>query len=219
MQTPPQATSCWPELQRTIAARGQNIVVLPVSDVAGESELNALRVTTKSALGAIARHTGGILIDSCWLRLLGAGGDRLPRTISSWTRQAGYWNDPTASPSALVVADDVLGGTFAINGGAFGPKALGKVHYLDPRSLAWTNLDVEHSQFVTWALTRDLQTFYGDLRWSGWEREAEAVDGSHAISVYPFLWTTEGRYPASCARSVVPVQEVVRVYLDSLNNK
>lgn len=68
----------------------------------------------------------GILVDSGWLRILGSGHTRLPRTLASWTQLV------TASTfQALLIADDVSGGFFALNGGEFG-KDLGGIYYLAP---------------------------------------------------------------------------------------
>jgi hypothetical protein len=74
-------------------------------------------------MGAIVYETGGLLIDNGWLRLLGSGHDRLTRTLPSWNheRSAGY----------LLVGGDVIGGFFAINGGALGPDP-SKLYYWAP---------------------------------------------------------------------------------------
>ena len=46
-----------------------------------EEVLVQTQVTTRSTMGAIAYETGGILIDGGWLRLLGSGHPKLPRTL------------------------------------------------------------------------------------------------------------------------------------------
>ncbi|HTM22822.1 MAG TPA: DUF2625 family protein, partial [Kofleriaceae bacterium] len=111
------------------------VEVLPVDVTDAERTLLDLQITTSSPLGAVAYETGGILLDGGWLRILGAGAGKLPRTIASWNRL----DRPRAEhrlPGALLVADDAIGGFFAINGGAFdGP--LGNLFYLAPDTLRW----------------------------------------------------------------------------------
>lgn len=72
-------------------------------------------------MGAIVYETGGLLIDHGWLRILGSGHARLPRSIASWNQGRTIFGD-VDPPGYLLVADDVVGGLFAINGGQLGPK-------------------------------------------------------------------------------------------------
>ena len=69
-------------------------------------------------MGSIALETGGLLIDHGWIRILGAGAEAMNSTLASWngleaTREIAPIDD------ALVVANDAVGGLFALNGGAF----------------------------------------------------------------------------------------------------
>ena len=58
-----------------MAAEARNHVeIRPARPEDGRRVLEALRVTTRSALGAFALHTEITLIDHGWIRLLGAGG-------------------------------------------------------------------------------------------------------------------------------------------------
>ena len=68
------------------------------------------QVTTRSPMGAIAFHTGGISVLNGWLRILGSGSAAIPRTLPDWNhgRSSGYY----------LVADDAFGGFFGIDGGA-----------------------------------------------------------------------------------------------------
>src|ERR1041384_1951040 len=101
--------------------------VLPPSEQREEVLLQT-QVTTRSTMGAIAYETGGILIDAGWLRFLGSGHPKLPRTLPGWNqgRSSGFY----------LVADDAVGGFFAINGGAFGAEVK-NMYYWPPESLAW----------------------------------------------------------------------------------
>lgn len=197
--------SAWPLLQEWVAASGERAVLLPVDELAAQENLLALQVTTRSVLGTVAYHTGGILLQHGWLRILGAGGIGLPRSLKSWNR-----NDAGESrlPSALLVADDVLGGFFAVNGGAFEGKP-GEVFYFAPDTLEWENLEIPYSAFIEWACTGDLDMFYETFRWEGWEEEVGRVPGDQGILVYPFL-CAEGGPIISRSRSQAPLEEMWR---------
>ncbi|EHN63782.1 DUF2625 domain-containing protein [Comamonas testosteroni] len=162
-----------------------------------DSVLLALQVTTRSPLGAMAHGTGGILIDGGWLRMLGSGHPRLTRDLAAWNR--------ARSSGFLLIADDAVGGFFAINGGALG-EDLGAVHYLAPDTWAWESLEMRHTAFVQWAFTGGLRDFYRDLRWEGWEAEVAGMGNDACMSFYPFLFTEQGSVLSS-ARKPVPAAE------------
>ena len=65
---------------------------------------------------------------------------------------------------------------------------LGSLYYFAPDNLEWEPLHISYSDFVYWAFTGDLDEFYGEQRWSGWEQEIKAVSGDESVSFYPFLW-------------------------------
>jgi hypothetical protein len=113
----------------------------------------------------------------------------------------------------VIVADDAIGGVFAINGGALGPER-GHVFYFAPERLAWEDMEVGHAQFVRWAIDGDLATFYGKWRWPGWEAEVEALDPDRMIYLYPPPWTAEGKDPARVHRRSVPALELCRLQFD-----
>src|SRR5260221_1530380 len=87
-----------------------NDCVLRPPSTKREQVLLQTQVTTRSTMGAIAYETGGILIDGGWLRLPGSGHPNISRTLSGWNegRSTGFY----------LVADDAVGGFFAINCGA-----------------------------------------------------------------------------------------------------
>jgi len=172
-----------------------------------EDELLSLQVTTRSALGAMAYETGGILVDGGWLRILGSGHARLGRDIAAWNKGK--------ADGFLLVADDVLGGFFAINGGGLGADQ-GNMYYLAPETLEWEALEIGFTAFLEWAFTSQLRQFYG--RQPG---DAEDFDelpelplsGELCLNFYPLLWTQEGSLKTS-SRRAIPVQEQWALNLD-----
>jgi hypothetical protein len=69
-------------------------------------------------MGAVIYHTGGILVDNGWIRILGSGSKKLPRILRHEQGKilCGLWR----IPAYVLIADDAAGGFFAINGGALG---------------------------------------------------------------------------------------------------
>ncbi|MFA9342612.1 DUF2625 family protein, partial [Escherichia coli] len=88
---------------------------------------------------------------------------------------------------ALPIADDVAGGIFALNGGDLGEDT-GCVYYFAPDTLNWESLEVGYSEFLQWALSGDLDTFYENVRWQQWREDVIKLSATEAFTFYPFLW-------------------------------
>lgn len=201
----------WPLVREWISRAPNQVEVLDASEPERSQALEELQVTTRSPMGAVVYETGGLFIDGGWLRILGSGHPRLPRTLPAWNK-ARNCNQGDSSQALLLVADDAVGGSFAINGGAFdGPR--GHVYYFAPDTLAWESLDRGYSDFLCWALSGDLATFYQAHRWPEWSEDASALAGDKGFSIYPFLWT-RGPPVANRSRRVVPMAEIFEMQLD-----
>jgi hypothetical protein len=195
----------WPLVQEWIGEAAVDVDVLPATATAGDQALLATQVTTRSPMGAIVHKTAGLLIDSGWLRVLGAGGHaRFQRSLPAWNqgRSSGY----------LLVADDAVGGFFALNGGALGKDA-GKLYYYAPDSLRWEPLEAGYSDFLVWAMSGGLADFSDNLRWEGWQSETKAMSADQAINFVPFLFM-EGPRLSERSRRAVPVAEQYALQLD-----
>jgi hypothetical protein len=164
-----------------------------------EKALLYLQVTTRSTLGGLAYDTGGLLIDDGWLRLLGSGHAKLSRSLHEW-------NSPRTDGAFYLVGDDLAGGFFAINGGAFGDD-VGSVYYWPPDSLEWESLERGFTDFVAMFLTHTIENYYTDLRWSTWREDARSASSDQCFAFFPFLWTKEGSVERS-HRSVVPMSQM-----------
>ena len=177
-------------VQEWIAGARNAVEVLPPAADAGE-RLHETQVTLRSPMGAIIYHTGGVLVDHGWVRILGSGSPRLPRSLPQWNRGRAY-DAEGRTAGFLLVADDVLGGFFAINGGAFG-DGVTDGFYFAPDTLRWESLERGYSDFVLFCLQGDLSKFYEQYRWEGWEKVVEALPGDQGLLVQPFLFTKEGQ--------------------------
>ena len=187
--------------------------VLPRDAKRAEAELLNAQVTTRSPMGAILYETGGILINKGWIRILGSGCERLDRGMFQWNKGKTFENygEP---PAYLLVADDILGGLFAINGGAFGQEGLGQMYYLAPDTLSWEPMNCGYSEFVSWTLGGDIHMFYEPFYWDGWQEEVSKLNGNEVFSFFPFLWTKEGQQIEAVSRKVVPIEESYRLTMD-----
>jgi hypothetical protein len=180
--------------------------ILPPSRDSG-ARLVETQVTTRSPMGAIVYETGGIIVDHGWMRILGSGCDRMTRSLPQWNADV-----LGSDRSAYLVADDVLGGFFAINGGAFGDDR-GSLYYLPYDDISWQALGVNYSQFLGWCVTSRLHEFYGDDRMPDWIERAASITLDQCFSFYPFLWTREGSIQSSSCKAV-PALEAVRLKID-----
>jgi hypothetical protein len=196
----------WPDIEAAIADAAHPVEVLPVDSARGEVTLERLQVTTGSALGALALLTGGLVVDHGWLRVLGGGPPPMNLALANDLEMP-----PDQPPGQLLVAFDILGGRFAINGGALSGSP-GELCYYAPDELAWCPMEMGHGAFVAWAMTERFAQFNEQLRWPGWEAEVEVLNVDQGLSLYPFPFTEEGRDLARVSRTAVPITELFSLY-------
>jgi Protein of unknown function DUF2625 len=199
------------QVKALLSAAARPVELLPCDAAAGEKTLVALQLETRSPLGALAHGSGGLLIDGGWLRLLGAGCDRLPRGLVEWNRLG----EPGGRlPGALLVADDAVGGFFALNhGGLLGDA--GDVCWLSPQSLEWESLNIGYDGFLAWAVGKDLDHFYAAWRWPGWEAEVKALSSGEALLFEPPA-AVPGAAFGERKRAPQAVDEVFKTHSDTL---
>ena len=149
----------------------------------------------------------GLSLDRGWLRVLGREPGAIGRSIDSWNRLDG---EPRL-PGALLIADDAVGGFFAINIDRFRCPA-GHVLYHSPDTCEWEDLDLGAAEFLRWAIAGPLDEFYRPFRWPTWETEVAELDGDRAIHIYPPLWV-EGPPPGERSRKDVPLEELWGLYV------
>jgi hypothetical protein len=203
--------SGWPYVQEWIEAARNKVEVLPPNRGQGEDVLLHLQITTRSPLGAIALETGGLLIDNGWLRFLGSGHPRLPGNLLFWNTERIF--ESYALKGLCVVAHDVVGGFFALNGGAFAGKP-GIVFYFAPDTLQWESTNKSYSSFLGWALSGDIGLFYEDMRWPGWQSDIAVLNGDQGLSIYPFPFVQRETPISQRSRRPVPMEELWHIYLD-----
>lgn len=210
------AGPAWPELERNLRRTDgcQTAEILSASSEAGAQTLYRLQVTAGSNLGALALHTGGVLIGGGWVRVLGGGCPE--RGLPSLAEANDLPVDPVAFEPAetapsLLAGYDVLGGRFEINGSdpaAEGrPGEPGQMCYFQPESLEWKPMGFGHSVWLRFLILGDLADFYWPLQWPGWQDDIADIRGDEGMSFYPPLFTLKSadaiaaadRRPASIA--------------------
>jgi hypothetical protein len=179
--------AAWPLVKGWIDEAANAVTVLPVDAQAGRDALAALGVTERSVLGALAVHTGGLVVDHGWLRV--HGGPTLPQ-----------WRDRL--DDAFVIGHDVVAGFYSVG------RDDGEVRYLAPDSLEWERMEMSHATWVHWTLTGDLDTYYADLRWPGWQQETAALPPDTGFTLYPPPFTREGRPVAGATRGPTSTAEL-----------
>ena len=201
----------WDLVKEWFANAKNHYEILPKDSKKAEAELVNSQVSTRSPMGAVIYETGGILIDYGWLRILGSGSPKLDRGLMEWNKGKSFEN--YGEPSQyLLVADDVIGGFFAINAGSLGDE-MGNIYYLAPDTLEWESLGCGYSDFLNWAFNGDIQKFYELFKWSTWKEDVEKIKGNQTFSFVPFLWA-EHDSMESRDRRAVPTEEIFALMVD-----
>lgn len=160
--------------------------MLPTDDDRAAQELLSLQLSLATPMGAVLFETGGIFVKEGWLRILGSGSKKMDRGLTEWNYGKSF-EKTGEQPSYLLVADDVVGGYFALNTGGLGMEGLGKIHYYNPQTEKWQNLNLAYSEFLGWALNADLDAFYKDFFWDNWQQDIAELNGNQVIVFTPEL--------------------------------
>jgi len=191
------------------------IEILPKNPEKADTALYRTQVTTRSPMGAIIYETGGILIDHGWIRILGSGSEILTRDLPSWNKGKSFDQYGEIMPF-LLIADDAMGGFFALNGGAFGHQDLGKVYYFAPDNLKWEPLNITYTDFIFWAFNGDIDQFYSGYRWENWKEDVEKMGPDRAMIFYPYLWSKYDNFN-DLSRKDVPISEMWTIQINFRN--
>jgi hypothetical protein len=205
----------WPIVKEWIAQAKNKVEILPCERQQAEKALINTQVTTRSLMGAIIYETGGLLIDNGWIRILGSGNTRMKRTLPDWNKGKTFSEFGEPAPY-LLVADDAIGGFYAINGGFFGEDA-GNLYYFAPDMLKWMPMEMGYSQFLVFCFDTNMDDFYPGLRWNNWQKDVSALHPNYAYSFYPFLWTKQGVDINNVHKKIIPVEEVYQFNMDTAN--
>lgn len=205
--------SGWTYVKQWIDVSKNKVEILPCDLPNAKDALYKTQVSTKSLMGAVIYHTGGLLIDHGWIRILGSGCKLLKRSLPDWNKGKTF-SEFGEIAGYLLIADDAIGGFYAVNGGYLGNDA-GNIYYYSPDSLEWEAMEIDYSQFLLFCFETDMNEFYGNLRWKGWKDDVKELKPDYSYSFYPFLWTKEGRDINKVSRKVLPVEEVYNFNMET----
>jgi hypothetical protein len=200
----------WHKVERLLASSKNKIEILPAEKERADSVIFLSQISTKTELGGVIHNTGGILIDNGWIRILGSGSKQLNRNLPHWNKGRSMADFGDSSAFTLI-ADDAVGGFYAINNGGIEKDHINRVYYYGPNSLKWQVTGLSYAEFIIFCISDGLKNFYRDFRWNGWQEEVAKLDGNQVVSCYPLLWTKEGR-ELKCNRKVVSVQKLWSMY-------
>jgi hypothetical protein len=195
----------WTVIKQWIDSSKNKVEVLPVDTSKAKDALYKTQVTTRSIMGAIVYSTGGILIDNGWIRILGSGSSKMQRTLPDWNKGKAF-KDFGYRPAFFLVADDAVGGYFAINYGNFGTD-IDSIYYLSPDDLQWEALGMNYEDFIWFCFTGDLKKFYSGIRWSTWKKDIQSLTADEVFHILPPLWSKEGKDVEKSFRKPVPAEE------------
>lgn len=202
----------WVFVKEWMDSAKNKVEILPVDTAKAKDALYKTQVTTRSPMGAIVYMTGGLLIDNGWIRILGSGHSKLNRTLPDWNKGKSFKDFGQAAPF-LLIADDVIGGFFLLNGGGLG-KDLGKVYYFSPDNLEYEPLDLTYTEFLSFCFNNNLDEFYKGYRWTNWKEDVSKLNGDQTFNFFLPLWTKEGKDTNKVSRKAVPVEEQYNLNLD-----
>jgi Protein of unknown function DUF2625 len=197
----------WPLVKKWIDSAKNKVEILPVDSARAKEVLYHSQMTTYATLGSIIYNTGGIMVDNGWIRILGSGSERLSRNVADWNKGKTLKEYGDNIPY-LLIADDAVGGFFAINYGGLG-KDIKNVYYLEPNTLTWQPLGAGYGEFLVFCFDSDLSKFYKGLRWNSWDQFIANLDGTKTYSFRPYLWE-EGTDINKCTRKLVGIEEMYR---------
>ena len=153
-----------------------------------------------------------MILDNSWLRVLGGGSDGIPDLASA--NDLGEAHETSSSPASMLVAWDVLGGRFAIDGGGLGVGP-GQVCYFAPDALRWEGLGLGHGDFVFAMIGGATAQFYEGMRWPGWAEECEGLALDRGYALYPPPFSEQGKDFTTVSRRDVPMDELFAFYDDA----
>ncbi len=211
-----EGESGWEVFQDWMNNSQNSVEILPATQEAKESTLIDMQVSTRSLFGSIIYKTGGILIDSGWIRILGSGCERLPRSVADWNRDClkiGMFEMPYH-----LMADDITGGFFAYDAGGLGNR--GSMFYFSPTILQWEDLELTYPEFVHWLMNgMNIDDFYEGMRWDDWQQDLAKLPGDRAMLYLPFLFSVSAQQANGkdiFERKSVPVKELFEMYVEDL---
>ncbi|PWV94440.1 uncharacterized protein DUF2625 [Paenibacillus cellulosilyticus] len=199
----------WAMIREWIRNSQLNIEILENNRTQGEEALYHLQITNRSTMGAIALESGGLIVDNGWLCILGSGHSRIYGSLVN-NKHSSLFEE------GFVIAYDVVGGLFAINTGQFENHSR-NIYYFAPDTLEWEDTGKGYTDFINWVLNGDLNQYYETFRWDNWINDLKGLQYDQGISVFPYLWSKEGKDVEKSLKKAIPLHEIWGIQNDFRN--
>lgn len=199
----------WKALRKQIDTAINKVEIMPVDTNQARLAIYETQISTESFLGTIIYMTGGLLFEDGWIRFLGSGSNRLTRSISTWNKGKTF-TEVGERPPYLLIADDALGGFFALNRGGLGSDG-GNIYYLAPATLQWQALDMNLNEFLHFCFDGDFEEFYKPYMSKNWHYEITNLPADKCYNYTPPLWSKEGKKFSKSVRKYIPCEEQYQI--------
>ena len=104
----------WEYFLEMISESKRDIIIYDADKITADTILKELNIPANSVIGNVILNSSGIKIDN-WIRIVGSGDNVSRRNLLSWHND----NEVIKSKGLLPIADDVIGGIFALNIGGY----------------------------------------------------------------------------------------------------
>jgi hypothetical protein len=206
----------WKRIQRWDSMAKNDVVMFPADSARAKFSIAQSGIDPNTTLAAFVYNCGGMKVDHGWLRILGSGCAEFDRGFADWNK--GKMTGTNDSANYLLIADDIIGGFWALYMTPSTKPDAATVHFRGPHDLRWTATGMRYADFLRFCFFGQLSDFYHDFRWNGWEQEIQPINERQVISCYPLLWTREGK-EIKANRKVVPIQRLWEMYQSSTSMK
>lgn len=192
-----------------------DVQILPRDKTKAEKALYNTQVTTRSPMGAIIYETGGILVKGGWIRILGSGGnDHLNRSLPDWNKGKTF-KEFGDRPSYVLIADDIWGGLFAVNGGGLSIDDLGKVFRFSPDTREWNSMGKSYSEFIVWCFQTDLNKRYKRFLEGKYKNLPKNISGDEAVILASWLVSEDEKETDNDDLQVVPMEDAWELFMNN----
>lgn len=180
---------------RDMLLNGKNRVeIIPVDEPCAAINAEYYQADGSTNFGLLINECGGVTANNV-IRLLGSNRDPNFRDINMFNIKFG-------GAGFLILGDDIFGGIFAVNFGAFSEN-LGSVFYFAPDTLEWEDLELQLSGFFAWLKDGDLAQYYGQFSAEEYENlRSMNVKFNEVLHILPPQWSAEFKTESHDVRAI-----------------
>ncbi len=163
---------------------GKNDVkIIPADDKKAAENAEYYEADKTSNFGLMIADSGGMIVGKT-VRILGSNRSPDLRDIKEFNERYG-------KEGLVILGDDIFGGIFALNIGAFSEDP-GEIFYYAPDCCEWESMGLKFSGLFAWLKDGDLPGFYGQFSNEEYEQlRAMNVPFNKVLHFFPPQWSLE----------------------------